>query len=121
MPDTRIPLFLLAGLLTQSACPAADIETVILQINPFVRPVLEAVTHDSDRKMASKTADEGMRLRGTMLAGSNSVANIDGTIIGIGQQVNGYTLVSVEQRHVLLYRNGTQMILSIDSETDGND
>jgi hypothetical protein len=62
-----------------------------------------------------------MRLRGTMLAGSNSVANIDGTIIGIGQQLYGYTLVSVQQRQVVLDRNGTQTKLSIDNEADRDD
>ena len=121
MPDNRISPLLLAGLLAQSACHAADLETVMLQINPFVRPVLEAVMSDSDRKSASKAPADAMRLRGTMLAGSNSVANIDGTIIGIGQQLNGYTLVSVQQRHAVLDRNGTQMKLSIDDAAGSND
>lgn len=121
MPDIRSSLLLLAGLFPQLACHASDAQTVMLQINPFLRPVLEAVTSDSSKDTVNNSSADIMRLRGTMLAGSHSVANIDGTIIGIGQQFNGYTLVSVEQRHAVLERNGTQMKLSIDDKADSHD
>lgn len=121
MPDMKPRLLLLAGLLTCSVCHASEAETVTLKINPFMRPALEAVTLDSDNTAAGTKPSDAMQLRGTMLAGSNSVANIDGSIIGIGQQLNGYTLVSVEQRHVMLEQSGTQVKLSIDTEVVNND
>jgi hypothetical protein len=121
MPDLRTSLLFVGGLLSQPACLASDAETIMLQINPFLQPVLEAVTSGSSNNVATRTPADSMQLRGTMLAGSNSVANIDGTIIGIGQQLNGYTLVSVQQRHIVLDRNGTQMTLSIDNKAGSDD
>jgi len=121
MPDMKLHLLLLAGLLPQPVCHASDLDTMMLQINPFLRPALEAVLPDSEKTTADTEPGGNMQLRGTMLAGSNSLANIDGSIIGIGQQVYGYTLISVQQRHVMLDRNGTQMMLSIDSEAGSDD
>lgn len=120
MPDKRTYL-LLAGLLTSMAGNATDVETLALQINPFLRPVLEAVTTEGVKSTEQASSADSMQLRGTMLAGNNSVANIDGVIIGIGQYIHGYTLIAVQQRHVLLERNGTQMKLSIDDQAGDND
>ena len=120
MPELRAYL-LLAGLLPSLASNATDAETLALQINPFLRPILEAVSPGSATTAESKIQADSMQLRGTMLAGSNSVANIDGLIIGIGQHIQDYTLIAVEQRHVVLERNGTHTILSIDDETGRND
>lgn len=120
MPDIRTCL-LLAGLLTSMAGNATDVETLALQINPFLRPALETVRTESTKNIEQGASADSMQLRGTMLAGNNSVANIDGTIIGIGQYIHGYTLVAVQQRHVLLERNGTQMKLSIDEQAGDND
>ena len=76
MPDMKMRLFLLVGLLIQPVCYASDIDTVMLQINPFLRPALEAVLPDSEKTTADTEPGDNMQLRGTMLAGSNSLVEI---------------------------------------------
>lgn len=121
MRNVMVALLLLAGMLPQVICYASDADSTMLQTNPFLRPILEEVNSGNGNSTENKTPVGSMRLRGIMRANSNSVANIDGEIISIGQQIQGYTLISVSQRHIVLDRNGTQVTLSIDNETGGND
>jgi len=116
-----LALLLLAGMLPQALCYASDEDTNMLHTNPFQRPIHEEVNSGNHNSTVNKTPVGSMRLRGIMRANSNSVANIDGEIISIGQQIQGYTLVSVQQRHIVLNRNGNQITLSIDNETGSND
>ena len=121
MRNITIVLLLLAGMLPQVICYASDAEPTILQTNPFLRPTHEEINSGNSNSTTNKTPVGSMRLRGIMRANSNSVANIDGEIISIGQQIQGYRLISVQQRHIVLDRNGTQITLSIDNAADGND
>jgi hypothetical protein len=121
MRNIRLALLLLAGILPQVISYASDADTVMLQTNPFLRPTNEQINSGNSNSTSNKTPAGSMRLRGIMRANSNSVANIDGEIISIGQQIQGYTLISIQQRHIVLDRNGTQVTLSIDNETGGND
>ena len=121
MRNIMLVLLLLAGMLPQVISYASDAETTMLQTNPFLRPIPEEVNSGNSNSTANKTSIGSMRLRGIMRANSNSVANIDGEIISVGQQIQGYTLISVQQRHIVLDRNGTQVTLSIDNEAGGND
>jgi len=121
MRNIMVALLLLAGMLPQVFCYASDADTTMLQTNPFLRPILEGTNSGNSNSKVNKTPVGSMRLRGIMRANSNSVANIDGEIISIGQQIQGYTLISVQQRHIVLDRSGTQVTLSIDNETGGND
>ena len=121
MRNIMLVLLLLSGMLPQAICYASDAEPTILQTNPFLRPTHGEVNSGNSNSTLNKTPVGSMRLRGIMRANSNSVANIDGEIISIGQQIQGYTLISIQQRHIVLDRNGTQVTLSIDNETGGND
>jgi hypothetical protein len=121
MRNITIVLLLLAGMLLQVICYASDAEPTMLQTNPFLRPTLEVINSGSSNSTVNKAPVGSMRLRGIMRANSNSVANIDGEIISIGQQIQGYTLITVQQRHIVLDRNGMLITLSIDNEAGGND
>ena len=121
MHNITIVLLLLAGMLPQVICHASDAEPTMLQTNPFLRPIIEKGNSGSSHNTVNKAPVGPMRLRGIMLANSNSVANIDGEIISLGQQIQGYTLITVQQRHIVLDRNGMLITLSIDNEAGGND
>ena len=121
MRNITISRLLLVGMLQQGICHAADTDSMTLQTNPFLRPTHKEAAFDNRSDTISNASAGSMQLRGIMLANSNSVVNIDGEIIAIGQQIHGYTLISVKQRHIVLDRNGTQITLSIDNESSGND
>lgn len=86
-----------------------------LQTNPFSNPYISEndVSKSHARKVLPAIA---LELRGTMIAGTNSQANIGGTIIAVGENIDGYKLVAIKQRHVVLDKNGTQKTLSLDPD-----
>lgn len=115
MRSPQARAIVLAGLLLQ-ACVAGAREPE-LQTNPFSRPAGTEKTAVSPGAAAGKASATPMRLHGTVLAGHNSLANIGGTIIGLGQEINGYKLVSVRQQHVVLDKDGILKTIPI---YDGN-
>ena len=108
----RVLTGLLVMLLSSSAAHALGFD---LKTNPFKRPVIED-SGKADQKKPEKTALPEMALRGTMAAGPYSLADIGGKILAIGQEINGYKLVTVHQRHVVLQKNDIQLTLSIDKD-----
>jgi hypothetical protein len=89
--------------------------TGTLHINPFINSYMNE--KEKAKTPAGKTTPPpALELRGTMIAGPNSQANIGGTILAIGDDVEGYILVEVQQRHVVLDRNGTKKMLSLDTD-----
>jgi len=81
-----------------------------LRSNPFEQPAPAEKVEDK----AQETAD-ALVLRGIMIAGPRSQANIGGEIIAIGEEVDGYRLVSVRQQHVVLIKNDVKKILAVDA------
>ena len=57
-------------------------------------------------------------LKGIMLAGDASQADIDGQLIGIGETVRGFTLVAIEPRKVVLHKEGVTKVVSLDDQED---
>ena len=111
MPSYPVPVLLLLCSLLQGQAVAAD-SVEILRINPFVRPDNVTVTANT----AVVADSESMELRGVMLAGEHSLANIGGKIVGIGQDINGYRLITVNERTVVLDRDGTRRELGVRTE-----
>jgi type II secretory pathway component PulC len=107
---------LLLGLALFPAGVYATDAAAPLHINPFVQPQVVA---DADTVVVSAAADT-MVLRGVMLAGEHSLANISGQILGIGQEINGYRLIAVNEDNVVLDREGVRRELGV-TKQDGMD
>jgi hypothetical protein len=82
-----------------------------LKSNPFEQPAPAEKVADKVQETA-----KALELRGIMIAGPRSQANIGGEIIAIGEEIDGYRLVSVKQRHVVLIRNDVKKILAVDAD-----
>ena len=95
----------------------ADAVELVLKSNPFERPVMKDKS-EVNQNTSAQAALPSLTLRGTMAAGPDSLADIGGEILGIGQQINGYTLLAVHPRHVVLEKNEIQKTLSIDNDTE---
>jgi hypothetical protein len=79
--------------------------------NPFARPArsaLPAVTAEP-----SSAAGPTFVLRATMAAGANSLVNIDGRIVAIGDDYAGYRLVSVGEGSAVFMRNGIRFPVAV--------
>ncbi len=88
----------------------------ILHKNPFAHPLPESSQPVPGVAGAELETSLALELRGTMLAGSESLVNISGLILGVGQEVDGYRIVSIHERQVVVEKNGEQRTLSVDNE-----
>ena len=114
MPRGMSCILLLVVSLLQAVAQAADGVAGPLRINPFVQPEVVA-----DEAITAVSGEEDfMVLRGIMLAGEQSLANIGGKILGIGQEINGYRVIAVNESNVVLDRDGTRRELGV-SKLDG--
>ena len=113
MPRGMACILLLVVSLLQAVAQAAD-EAGPLRINPFVQP--EVVADVAGTVVSGE--EDSMVLRGIMLAGEQSLANIGGKIVGIGQEINGYRVIAVNESNVVLDRDGTRRELGV-SKQDG--
>lgn len=113
-------VMLLAGLGLTLNVVAAEADSG-LQVNPFLKPAF-LVAAEPVNAPAEKQDTVSLELRATMVAGRMSQANIGGKIIGLGEDVNGYRLLEVHVRHVVLERDGTHKeIIIADGNTAGRE
>ena len=81
-----------------------------LRHDPFARP---AAVRKPAGGSVSSTND--VELRGIIQDGAGSLANINGRILRLHDEIDGYRLTKIERDRVSLVRNSTTTILTIDS------
>ena len=87
------------------------------RVNPFSRP---ADARSPAALVAS--APDRLEVRGILWAGRKSLVNVNGTIIGLGEEAFGYVLADVEEESATLVKDDEAVTLSvIDSIRGGND
>ena len=77
----------------------------------FMQPSVRAKTVDQSGK-PSWTPHLIMTLR----AGKNSMANVGGQIISLGEKIDGYKLIKVDERAVVFVNQGEITRLTLDEE-----
>jgi hypothetical protein len=90
----------------------------VLKTNPFMIPAgyQEQFYTPSQVKQEQSVP---FVLRGTMVSGKRSLANINSVILSLGDEIDGYKLVAIQQREVVLLKNNNRRILSIDEAKEG--
>ncbi|MCP4407752.1 MAG: hypothetical protein GY807_08325 [Gammaproteobacteria bacterium] len=92
-----------------------------LKHNPFKQPDLRAVADNSrDDDSLSDQVGSQLELRATLTLGNKSLANVGGKIIGIGEQVDGYRLLAVDEGVAVFAKNGTHIDLIVGDGPEGN-
>ncbi len=94
-------------------------EVPVVKIDPFEEPVT------IDKEEPSLTGNQMSQhsawnpdLRGTMRSPSRSMANINGKIIVIGEEVEGFRLVDVRERSAIFVKYGRKYVISMDDVDD---
>jgi len=100
------------GLLFLFALPALAGEPPTLRHNPFERPSVKMVT---DPGTGPRHAQ---RLRATLVDGPRSLANIDGVLVGVGEQINDAKVTAIGEGTVTLQRDDTRYTLTLTTEQD---
>ncbi|UTW07138.1 hypothetical protein [Pseudomonas benzenivorans] len=96
---SRYSLVLLAmtfGILAVAGESRAEVTT-----DPFSRPTLSQAASQA----VSLEAGAGLELRGILLAGEHSVVNVGGTIVALGEAIDGYLLTQVSEEAAVFRKN----------------
>ncbi len=103
-----------AGLLIYGVVAAGELltEQAGIDHNPFERP-RELRAHAVGNEAPTLMAKGALELRGVLIAGSGSQANINGRIMALGEVLDGYRLVSVSTEEVQLRRDGEKIVLRL--------
>ena len=81
-----------------------------LRTNPFVRPaVIDGAPQSTPASGPVHSNAPPSRLRFALAAGKDSLVNVDGRTLRIGDEINGYRLVAV-RADMAIFSNGREMI-----------
>ena len=82
-----------------------------LKNNPFEKPeVISGLGGPGSNYKGS------LKLRGTVIDGTNSLVNINGEYYRLNQEVSGYQIIHIENGKVILGRDDNRLVLTINDE-----
>ncbi len=85
-------------------------ESVELRTNPFIRPDLSlSVPEPTEASGPLHSTSPPTRLRFTLAAGPDSLVNVDGRTLRIGEEINGYRLEAVGA-NTAIFSNGKEIV-----------
>jgi len=90
-----------------------------LQHDPFARPALTGLQHaprPGRNGEPTGASTRRLKLQAVMVAGPRSIANVNGTMVRIGDEIYGYRLVEVHERGAVFEKNKTRLAVSIRSD-----
>jgi len=89
-----------------------------LRHDPFARPLLTATVPKSVTAQGTVAVDIppwNPNLIAVMVAGDHSLVNLEGTIVAIGQELDGYRLVQVRDREAIFTRGKQRVVLKMEA------
>jgi len=95
-------------------------DTSALQNNPFRRPVFSTAASPAPAQ-DSLSDVSGLELRAILVAGRDSLVNVAGTIVRIGQEHDGYRLVSVDEDEVVFRKDGDDVTVKLHQEEENDE
>ena len=102
-----LPALVLAMAAAAPCAAAPDAPWAALR-DPFQRPAAPPPAAPVDSTPAPPP-----RLRALVLNAQQSLANIDGHIVAVGEQFSGYTVRRIDARGVLIVRDGHAQLLTM--------
>lgn len=92
----------------------ADSQMPALQHDPFQRPVLsETQAGDASARKPELPTGEELDLRAILVDGDSSLVNVGGQFVRIGEQAEGYQLMSVHEGYAVFMRNKHKVIVPV--------
>jgi len=84
--------------------------------DPFTMPILQKKpVHDNEAvNSEDKALTKELKLFSTLRAGRRSMANVSGRILKIGESIEGYKLIEVYERSVILIKKQQRTRLTLD-------
>ena len=121
LPSTRARMRMaLATALALCLPGAAWAQAERLLHDPFARPALSELRKpqpllvpgtEQAAALAPAPAPWNPELTAVMVAGRQSIANLDGEMVGIGEKIHGYVLVEVREDEVVLVKDKKRLVV----------
>ncbi len=89
---------------------ASAVAAPTLRHDPFSRPVLEMLSRSNAAPRLSANGEWNPKLIAVMVAGKQSMVNLDGTLLKLGDVIDGRRLVDVRD-HTAVFRKGKKRIV----------
>lgn len=120
MRNLSVSLTLSLYLLSTQAFANEEMWPYQITHDPFEMPVMQIniLPDKTVDKPVNELPARELKLFTTLRAGKNSMANISGRILKIGQIIDGYELIAVHERSVELLKNQQRTRLSLDDSLE---
>lgn len=117
VPDMITKPTFLAGIIAITAWTSCLAENLPIVNNPFNRPALPIETPREERSTSQTSVRPTVpRITAILMSGEQSLVNLDGEIMHIGDEHNGYRLQAVGETTATFTRHGSQLTLSVDDD-----
>jgi hypothetical protein len=119
MTPRRCVSMLGVALTVAASSPSALGQARTLQHDPFARPILGTLAPAATpgapaRRVQGALAPKAkINLQAVLVAGPNSIANVDGVLVRVGESVHGYRLLAVQDRSAVFEKNNAKFTLSV--------
>lgn len=98
---------------------ATTLQSEELKHNPFMQ---KDAVFSEDKVIGAKSSGQvekpDFTLRGLIIS-HNSMVNVDGEILAIGDELKGYRLVTINEDSAVFLRRGERFIIGLDEEVEG--
>ncbi len=114
----KLPCVRPGWLLVLAACALPAFAADGLSHDPFVRPPLTAPgaplqNQAGGKRLAGPEAPWNPKLTAVMVAGKDSLVDIDGRIINIGEEIDGYYLIKVMEGEAVFRKKNRRVVLKV--------
>ena len=110
---------LVVGCLAAATAMAGQTAAPKLHADPFKTPQLAKAVGGPVRDSGqARREDWRPQLRGIMRSTSLSLVNVNGQLIEIGEEIDGFRLVGVGERSAAFTKRGFRYLLSLDHDDD---
>jgi len=83
----------------------------VLRFNPFQQSDME-----EENLNAGTKSNSPLKLRGTVVDGEDSMANIDGKFYRLDEKVSGYRVIDIQSGKVTLHRGFIETVLTLNDD-----
>jgi len=108
--------FLGAAIVAAPSVGAQADDVAELLHNPFSRPEMPALPSAHGSGVGGAHQGEKLELRATLIGPEHVMADVNGVILTVGDEVEGFRLVEVDERRAILERDGTKVVVSLGDE-----
>lgn len=98
------------GVMLTGLCCFSVTAAETLQHDPFARPL---ITNSTTVATVVEEVIWNPALTAVMVAGKNSLVNVDGVIIKLGEEIDGYRLIEVKDYQAIFKKGRKRVVLTI--------